>query len=142
MYPGRLDVALDATGLINLFPRRKAKGREFWALRNIDLEIKKGERLGIIGRNGAGKSTMLKLLTGNLAPTEGQIVVNGSVQALLTSGAGFHPEFTGYENIRSTLVYQGLNSDQIESAIQEIKDFTELGDFLDQPFKEIGRAHV
>ena len=135
MYPNRLDIALDATGLINLFPWRKARGREFWALRNIDLEVKKGQRLGIIGRNGAGKSTMLKLLTGNLAPTEGQVQVNGAVQALLTSGAGFHPEFTGYENIRSSLVYQGLNPDQIEAAVKDIAEFTELGDFLSQPFK-------
>jgi lipopolysaccharide transport system ATP-binding protein len=135
MYPSRLDITLDATGLINFFPWRKAQSREFWALRNINLEIKKGERLGIIGRNGAGKTTMLKLLTGNLVPTEGQVIVNGGVQALLTSGAGFHPEFTGYENIRSSLVYQGLTSDQIESAVWEIADFTELGDFLNQPFK-------
>jgi lipopolysaccharide transport system ATP-binding protein len=135
IYPRRLDVALDATGLIHLFPWRKAKGREFWALRNINLVIGKGERLGIIGRNGAGKSTLLKLLTGNLAPTEGQINVNGTVQALLTSGGGFHPEFTGYENIRSSLVYQGLEPEQIENAVKEIAEFTELGDFLNQPFK-------
>lgn len=128
-------MALDATGLIHLLPWRKTRGREFWALRNINLVVGKGERIGIIGRNGAGKSTLLKLLTGNLAPTEGQVNVNGTVQALLTSGGGFHPEFTGYENIRSSLVYQGLEPDQIENAVKEIAEFTELGDFLKQPFK-------
>jgi len=135
MYPNRLDIALDAVGLIRLFPWRRARGREFWALRNINLKVSKGERLGIIGRNGAGKSTMLKLLTGNLASTEGEINVNGTVQALLTSGSGFHPEFTGYENIRSSLVYQGLKPDQIEEAVKDIAEFTELADFLSQPLK-------
>jgi len=135
MYSSRLDMALEATGLMRFFPRRGTIGREFWALRDINLEVKKGKRLGIIGRNGAGKSTMLKLLTGNLAPTEGRVTVNGTVQALLTSGSGFHPEFTGYENIRSSLVYQGLNPDQIETAVKDIAEFTELGDFLSQPFK-------
>lgn len=135
MYPRRLDTVLEATGLIRFFPWRKARGHEFWALRNVNLDIKKGERLGIIGRNGAGKTTMLKLLTGNLALTEGEINVNGTVQALLTSGSGFHPEFTGYENIRSSLVYQGLNLDRIETAVKDIAEFTELGDFLNQPFK-------
>lgn len=135
LYSNRLDMALEATGLIRLFPWRKARAREFWALRNINLEVKRGERLGIIGRNGAGKSTLLKLLTGNLAVTEGRVVVNGTVQALLTSGSGFHPEFTGYENVRSSLVYQGLNPDQIEAAVKDIAEFTELGDFLNQPFK-------
>jgi lipopolysaccharide transport system ATP-binding protein len=104
-------------------------------LARIDLEVKQGERLGIIGRNGAGKSTLLKLLTGNLAPTEGQLTVNGSIQALLTAGAGFHPEFSGIENIQSSLTYQGLTSDEINQAIADISEFTELGDFLGQPFK-------
>ncbi|HMB24730.1 MAG TPA: ABC transporter ATP-binding protein, partial [Anaerolineales bacterium] len=135
MYPSRLDMALDATGLIRLLPWRKARAKEYWALRNIDLEVKKGERLGIIGRNGAGKSTMLKLLTDNLRATEGNVYVNGTIQALLTSGSGFHPEFTGYENIRSSLVYQGLNPGQIENAVNDVAEFTELGDFLSQPFK-------
>jgi len=135
MYPSRLAMAIEVTGVSRLFPWRKTRIPEFWALRNINLEVPRGERLGIIGRNGAGKSTMLKLLTGNLSPTEGQVNVNGTVQALLTSGAGFHPEFTGYENIRSSLVYQGVHPDQVESAVQDIVEFTELGDFLKQPFK-------
>jgi lipopolysaccharide transport system ATP-binding protein len=111
------------------------KPQEFWALRAIDLEITAGSRVGIIGRNGAGKSTLLKLITRNIAPTEGRIDVNGDVQALLEAGAGFHPEFTGYENIRASLTYQGLTTTEIKTAIEEIAEFTELGQFLSQPFK-------
>lgn len=135
LYASRLDNFLDALGLDRLMPWRKIQATEFWALRNIDLELKQGQRIGIIGRNGAGKSTLLKLVSGNISPTEGEIDVRGSVQALLTSGAGFHPEFTGYENIRAALVYQGLTPEEIEDAVQEIAEFTELGQFLEQPFK-------
>jgi len=75
-------------------------------LAHIDFELKAGKRLGVIGRNGAGKSTLLKLITGNLAPTEGQVTVEGNVQALLEGGAGFPPGFTGYENVHAALTYQ------------------------------------
>ncbi len=135
VFPRRLDQALDAFRLAWLMPWRRAKPREFWALRDIDLELPKGRRLGIIGRNGAGKSTLLKLISGHISHTEGQVSVEGQVQALLETGAGFHPEFTGYENIRSALTYQGLNEEAIEEAIQDISEFTELGEFLGQPFK-------
>ncbi len=135
MFPTRLDNVLDALGLARLMPWRRVKPQEFWALRAIDLEITAGSRLGIIGRNGAGKSTLLKLITGNVTPTEGRIEVNGDVQALLEAGAGFHPEFTGYENIRASLTYQGLTPTEIEAAVEEIAEFTELGQFLSQPFK-------
>jgi lipopolysaccharide transport system ATP-binding protein len=130
-----LDTALDALGIHRLLPWRRARMREFWALREVDLEVRAGVRLGIIGRNGAGKSTLLKLIVGNVPPTEGEIHVEGTVQALLVTGAGFHPEFSGYENIRASLTYQGLMADQIEAAIKDIETFTELGDFLEQPFK-------
>jgi lipopolysaccharide transport system ATP-binding protein len=133
LFSSRMDTFLDSVGLAR--PFTKPKYREFWALRGIDLELKKGQRIGIVGRNGAGKSTMLKLITGNLDPTEGKIEVNGSVQALLKTGAGFHPEFTGYENIKAALTYQGLEPAEIEEASREIAQFTELGEFLNQPFK-------
>jgi len=135
IFPTRLDNFLDALGLARLMPWRRIEPREFWALRDINLELKKGRRLGIIGRNGAGKSTLLKLIAGNLIPTEGRIQVNGQVQALLEAGAGFHPEFTGMENIRAALVYQGYTSKEMESVIQDIVEFTELGQFLNQPLK-------
>ena len=135
MFPTRGASVLDALGLVRFMPWRRVKPQEFWALRAIDLEVMAGSRLGIIGRNGAGKSTLLKLITGNVAPTEGLIEVNGDVQALLEAGAGFHPEFTGYENIRASLTYQGLTATEIQAAIEEIEEFTELGQFLSQPFK-------
>ncbi|MCL4296066.1 MAG: ABC transporter ATP-binding protein [Anaerolineae bacterium] len=135
IYPSRLDNFLDGLGLVWLTPWRRIKPGEFWALRDINLELKKGSRLGIIGRNGAGKSTLLKLITGNLPATEGTVYVDGQVQALLEAGAGFHPEFTGHENIRAALTYQGFNSREIQAATQDIAEFTELGQFLAQPFK-------
>jgi lipopolysaccharide transport system ATP-binding protein len=135
LFKSRADNLLDAVGLAHLVPWHRVEYREFWALRGIDLELRTGQRIGIIGRNGAGKSTLLKLLTGNLAPTEGSVEVTGQVQALLDAGAGFHPDFTGYENIRAALIYQGLKQREIAEAEAEIAEFTELGQFLGQPFK-------
>jgi lipopolysaccharide transport system ATP-binding protein len=135
IFSSRGDNLVDALGLQRLIPWRTTRFREFWALRGIDFELKEGERLGIIGRNGAGKSTLLKLITGNLAPTEGDIKVIGDVQALLEIGGGLHPEFTGHENIHAALVHLGLSSREIEAAADDIAEFTELGSFLDQPFK-------
>ncbi len=135
LYSSRLDNFLDALGINRLMLGRQACYREFWALREINLDLERGQRLGIIGRNGAGKSTLLKLITGNLATTEGSLHTNGQVRALMSTGAGFHPEFTGRENIVASLIYSGLTPDCIAAAIDEIADFTELGEFLDQPFK-------
>jgi ABC-type polysaccharide/polyol phosphate transport system ATPase subunit len=135
IFSSRLDHFLVALGLSRLMPWREIRPHEFWALRNIDFELKAGRRLGIIGRNGAGKSTLLKLITGNLAPSEGVVTVEGQVQALLEAGSGFHPEFTGYENVNAALTYQGLSRAEIARATEDIADFTELGDFLKQPYK-------
>ena len=135
IFPSRMATFVDALGGGRLLPWRAPRHREFWALRDVDLQLGKGERLGIVGRNGAGKSTMLKLITGNLAATEGNIDVRGSVQALLDAGMGLHPEFTGHENIVAALTYQGLTRRQIEEATADIADFTELGGFLAQPFR-------
>lgn len=132
LYKRPKDKILDAFNL-NLW--KKNYYQEFWALRNINLDIKKGERIGIVGRNGAGKSTLLKVITGNVVPTEGQIKVNGKIQALLSLGTGFHPEFTGRENIRASLAYQGLTSKQISDKEREVIDFAELEEFIDQPIK-------
>jgi lipopolysaccharide transport system ATP-binding protein len=133
VFGSKLDTALDALNLPSF--GRDRRFREFWALREIDLELPRGGRMGIIGRNGAGKTTLLKLVTGNVSPSEGNVTVNGNVQALLEIGGGLHPEFTGRENIRASLSYLGLSGPEIEEAEQEIAEFTELGRFLDQPFK-------
>ncbi len=114
---------------------RRRKYREFWALRDFSLQIRRGERLGIIGANGAGKSTLLKIITGSISPTEGCVTVNGSVQALLQLGTGFHPEFSGRENIRSYLNYHGLSASQSEDKEREIIGFAELHEFIEQPVK-------
>jgi ABC-type polysaccharide/polyol phosphate transport system ATPase subunit len=135
LFHTRVDNLLDALGVVRLMPWRRANANQFWALRGIDLDVKAGSRVGIIGRNGAGKSTLLKLITGNITPTEGTVEVHGRVQALLEAGAGFHPEFTGFENIRAALTYQGMAAAAIEDAVAEIADFVELGQFLEQPFK-------
>jgi lipopolysaccharide transport system ATP-binding protein len=134
VFPSRMDNLLDALGIAHAIGRDQ-RYREFWALREIDLELNAGDRLGVIGRNGAGKSTLLKLVTGNFPASEGRVSVRGDVQALLEIGGGLHPEFTGRENIRAALAYMGLSSHKISDAEEEIADFTELGRFLDQPFK-------
>ena len=133
VFGSKLDSLLDALSLPTL--RRDSRFREFWALRDIDFDLARGGRLGIIGRNGAGKTTLLKLVTGNVTPSSGSVTVNGNVQALLETGGGLHPEFTGRENIRASLGYLGLSNSEIAAAEAEIAEFTELGRFLDQPFK-------
>jgi lipopolysaccharide transport system ATP-binding protein len=123
-------IFLDAIGLSRLTTHR-----EFWAVRGFDLELAQGERLGLIGRNGAGKSTVLKLITQNIDTSEGSIEVDGEVHALFEAGGGLHPEFSGTENIRASLETMGLEKKQIAEAERDIADFTELGGFLDQPLK-------
>jgi lipopolysaccharide transport system ATP-binding protein len=108
---------------------------EFTALSGLNLEIRKGERVGIVGRNGAGKTTLLKLICGNFAPTSGQVEVNGQVQALMAMGIGFHPDYTGRDNVLASLQYNGLSRQEYEAALEDVIDFCELGEFIDQPFK-------
>lgn len=135
LYKDRKEGLLDLAGITKLLPFNRPKINEFWALRDINFQLEPGARLGIVGRNGAGKTTLLKLLTGNIAPTEGKVTVNGEVQALLEAGAGFHPEFTGYENVEAALTQAGLTRSEIAEAREEITEFTELGEFMNQPFK-------
>lgn len=135
LYRQPVDRLLDAFGVSRFFYKRKNSFQEFWPLYNINLQIRRGERLGIVGRNGAGKSTLLKIITNNLAPTEGMVQVNGKIQALLELGTGFHPEFTGRQNIHASLAYYGLSAKAIHGKEEEIIDFSELGDFIDQPVK-------
>jgi lipopolysaccharide transport system ATP-binding protein len=136
LYASPVDQALDALGLRRLtFWRRSGSRAEFAALRGVSLEVRRGERVAIVGRNGAGKTTLLKLITGNFLPTSGEVAVKGRVQALMNVGLGFHPEFTGYENIRSALAYNGLERHELQEAIEDVVKFVELGQFLHQPIK-------
>lgn len=126
-----------------IYPRlRKLLGRpekkyfrEFWAVKGASLEVRVGDTLGIIGRNGSGKSTLLQMICGTLTPTGGSIEVNGKVAALLELGAGFNPEFTGRENIYMNATVLGLTEAQINSKLQDIIAFADIGDFIDQPVK-------
>jgi ABC-type polysaccharide/polyol phosphate transport system ATPase subunit len=121
----------------HIFPRLLGikKYEEFWALQDINLEINKGECLGIIGRNGAGKTTLLNILAGITSPTHGKVLVNGKISAILTLGAGFHPELTGEENVYLNASILGLSSKEIKRRFNEIVEFSELKDFIDAPLK-------
>lgn len=134
LFPSRAEMLYNAIGLPK-FLRTKKEIPRFTALNNISFSIARGERVGFIGRNGAGKTTTLRLITGNYPPTHGKIKVNGSVQALMQLGLGFHPEFTGFENIQAALNYNGLLGAQLTEAMEDVIDFCELGNFLYQPLK-------
>jgi len=108
---------------------------EFWAVRNVYLDIPHGSTVGIIGENGAGKSSLLKLLTGITSPSTGRVEVQGRIASLLELGAGFHPEFTGRENIRLNCAILGMTPEETAERFQRIVDFSELGDFIDRPVK-------
>jgi ABC-type polysaccharide/polyol phosphate transport system ATPase subunit len=108
---------------------------EFWALRDVNFEVARGQTLGIIGHNGAGKSTMLKLLSGITAPTAGRIVINGRLSALIEVGSGFHPELTGRENIFLNGAILGMRRQEIAAKLDSITDFAGIRPFLDVPVK-------
>ncbi|MDY7539942.1 ABC transporter ATP-binding protein [Undibacterium sp. RTI2.1] len=112
----------------------KAESR-FWALRALDLTITKGEVVGVIGQNGSGKSTLLQIICGTLTPSCGQIEVNGRLAALLELGAGFNPEFTGWENARLNAALYGLSLQEIENKLPAIEAFADIGEFIDKPVK-------
>lgn len=113
----------------------KANLEDFWALKDINLDIKQGDRVGIIGRNGAGKSTLLKILSRITEPTTGRITINGRVASLLEVGTGFHPELTGRENIFLNGAILGMGRVEIKKKFDEIVDFAEVENFLDTPVK-------
>ncbi len=112
-----------------------SENKPFWALRNVSLSIYKGERVGIIGSNGAGKSTLLKILCRVTAPTEGDIDLYGRVASLLEIGTGFHAELTGRENIYLNGSILGMKKDEITDRLNDIIEFSEIGDFIDTPVK-------
>ena len=114
---------------------RKNKIDRITILKNINLDIKKGETVALIGTNGSGKSTLLKLMTKIIYPTKGTIVTKGKLTSLLELGAGFHPDFTGRENIYFNAAIFGLTRQEIDKRVDEIIEFSELGEFIDNPIR-------
>lgn len=114
---------------------RKCRHTEHYALKNVNISIKKGETVGIIGTNGSGKSTILKIITGVLNPTGGNVTVNGRISALLELGAGFNMEYTGLENIYLNGTMIGFSEKEIDERLQDILDFADIGEFIHQPVK-------
>lgn len=117
------------------FIRRDLKYNEFWALKDINFEIKKGERLGVLGLNGSGKSTLLKLVSGVLKPSQGTIQTRGVIAPLLELGAGFNKEYTGRENIYLYGSVLGYTKEFLDEKFDEIVDFSGLGEFIEVPIK-------
>lgn len=133
MSPERPRTVLET--VIALLRMQRRPVQELWAVRDLSFDLYRGESLGIIGRNGSGKSTALKLISRILRPTEGRITVRGRVSALLELGAGFHPDLTGRENIYLNGSILGLQQDEIDACFPAIVDFSELHDFIDIPVR-------
>ncbi len=115
--------------------RERPRTRELWALRDVDLDVRPGEAFGIVGPNGSGKSTLLKLLAGIFAPSTGDLQVGGRVGSLIEIGAGFHPEFTGVENVYLNAAIYGLKRSYVDQHLDEIIGFAELEAFADVPVR-------
>lgn len=130
LYSRQRDRLKDALNLT-----KKKCYREHFALDQLDFEIKKGETVGIIGTNGSGKSTILKIITGVLNPTGGEVTVDGRISALLELGAGFNMEYTGIENVYLNGTMIGFTKEEIDERLQDILDFADIGDFVNQPVK-------
>lgn len=113
----------------------KSYAEEFWAVQQVDLQVHRGETLGIIGQNGSGKSTLLQMIAGTLQPTSGQVSVRGRVSALLELGSGFNPEFTGRQNVFFNGRILGLSQTEVAAKFEEIAAFADIGAFIDQPVK-------
>jgi lipopolysaccharide transport system ATP-binding protein len=114
---------------------RKQFYSQYWALEDVSIDIRRGETIGVIGRNGSGKSTFLQLVCGTLTPTVGSVQVKGRIAALLELGAGFNPEFTGRDNVFLSASILGLSQEQIAERYDKIEEFAGIGDFIDQPVK-------
>ena len=114
---------------------KKKLYREHYALRDVSFDVKRGESIGIIGTNGSGKSTMLKIITGVLNPTEGQVNVNGRISALLELGAGFNGEYSGIENVYLNGTMNGFSREEIDARMDDILRFADIGEFVNQPVK-------
>ena len=152
------DLLVQAHGLGKAYPkvhrssdRLRALGRLLFSrtdpdrisvLRDVNLEIRRGESLGLIGANGAGKSTLLKLITGVLTPSTGSVQVNGEIGALLELGAGFHPEYSGRDNITMSAALHGLTGAQLRERLPEIIAFADIGQYIDEPVKHYSSGMV
>ena len=152
------DLLIEAQGLGKSYPkvhrpsdRVRALGRLLFGnpnqdsitvLRDISLRVPRGESVGIIGDNGAGKSTLLKLISGVLTPTTGSVTVHGKVGALLELGAGFHPEFTGRDNITMTAALAGLSGEALREKLPGIIEFADIGSYIDEPIKHYSSGMV
>lgn len=122
--------------LKQFFSSNKNKfNKEFWALKNVDLTINRGETIGLIGKNGSGKSTLLQVIVGTLQPSSGSVDVNGRISALLELGSGFNPDFTGRENIIMNSAILGLNAEEVKDKLPHIINFSGIEKFIDQPVK-------
>jgi ABC-type polysaccharide/polyol phosphate transport system ATPase subunit len=119
----------------SLNPFHKRYSKDFYALEDLSFTINQGETMGIIGKNGAGKSTLLKIITGVLTPSAGKIQVNGRIASLLELGAGFNPEMTGIDNIYLNGTVMGYTRAEMDERLQDIIDFADIGDFIEQPVK-------
>lgn len=115
--------------------RRRSRTGEFWALRDISFQVRRGESLGLVGHNGAGKSTALKLMTRILEPSSGRVQMHGRVAALLELGSGFHPELSGRENVLLNGSLLGFSRREMRAKLPEIIEFSEIGDFIDTEVK-------
>lgn len=132
LYPERSNMLKGA--FINLF-RGGDKYDEFWALKGVSFSLKKGETVGIIGRNGAGKSTIFKLMSAVMTPDKGEIKIRGKISPLIELEAGLHPELTGLENIYLNGAIYGMNKEAVDAKLEEIIDFSGLSQFIDVPIR-------
>lgn len=130
LYDNPMDRLKESLGL-----SRKKKYKEHYALNHVSFQVHKGETVGIIGTNGSGKSTILKIITGVLSPTGGEVSVNGRISALLELGAGFNGEYSGLENVYLNGSMIGFSREEIDAKLQSILDFADIGEFIHQPVK-------
>ena len=137
LYDKQSDRVKEALGL-----SRKNRHKDHYALSDVNLSIRQGECVGIIGTNGSGKSTMLKMITGVLTPTKGNIEVNGRVSALLELGAGFNPEYDGIENIYLNGMMMGFTRDEIDKKLDSILEFADIGEYVHQPVKTYSSGNM